>query len=260
MDLELSGKAFLVTGGSRGLGYATAAALVEAGAKVLLVARDEAVLRQAANSLGGAETAVGLVGDIAEASTSERAVAATVARFGRLDGCLLSTGGPTPGGVMTTPAGEWASAFERLVLGSLRMARAVASATFASEGISGTGGSILFVLSTSVKSPIPGLAISNALRPGLAMIVKDLADELGPRGLRVNGLAPGRFATDRVLQLDSQAGNPESVRLRNESQIPLRRYGEPEEFGRMATILLSPVSSYITGTVVYIDGGNLRCI
>jgi 3-oxoacyl-[acyl-carrier protein] reductase len=111
-----------------------------------------------------------------------------------------------------------------------------------------------------VKSPISGLAISNGLRPGLAMIAKTLADELGPNGTRVNGLMPGRISTDRLKELDAKGGDPEAARRASEKTIPLRRYGTPEEFGRVAAFVLSPAASYLTGTIIPIDGGALRTI
>jgi 3-oxoacyl-[acyl-carrier protein] reductase len=116
------------------------------------------------------------------------------------------------------------------------------------------------VLSTSARSPIPGLVLSNGLRPGLAMMVKDLADELGPQGVRVTGVLPGRLATDNVFAQDARQGEPMAVRRRREASIPLRRYGEPEEFGRLAAFLLSPAASYITGSLVTVDGGLLRSL
>jgi 3-oxoacyl-[acyl-carrier protein] reductase len=111
-----------------------------------------------------------------------------------------------------------------------------------------------------VKSPINGLAISNGLRPGLAMIAKTLADELGPNGIRVNGLMPGRISTDRLKELDGKSGDPEAVRRASEKTIPLRRYGTPDEFGRVAAFVLSPAASYLTGAIIPIDGGALRTI
>ena len=116
------------------------------------------------------------------------------------------------------------------------------------------------MLSTSVKAPIPGLAASNGLRPGLAMLVKQLADELGPNGTRVVGLLPGRVATERVQHLDSLADDPEAARTRAEAAIPLRRSGRPEEFGRVAAFVLSPAASYLTGSMVAVDGGALRSL
>jgi 3-oxoacyl-[acyl-carrier protein] reductase len=114
------------------------------------------------------------------------------------------------------------------------------------------------VLSSSVRAPLPGLGISNGLRPGLAMVAKELADELGPRGVRVNGLLPARIETDRVRRLDEGAADPAAARAAAESAIPLRRYGQPEEFGRVAAFVLSPAASYVSGVMLPVDGGMLR--
>ena len=119
-------------------------------------------------------------------------------------------------------------------------------------------GSIGFVLSLSVKSPWPGTSVSNGLRPGLAMAAKMLADELGPRGIRVNGFIVGEVATDRLTQLEQAAEDPQHERARQAAEIPLRRYGTPEEFARAAAFILSPAASYITGSMITIDGGVLR--
>ncbi len=122
----------------------------------------------------------------------------------------------------------------------------------------GTGGSIAFVLAASVRAPLPGLAISNGLFPGLAGVVKTLADEHGPAGIRVNGLLPVRIATDRVRQLDALLGDPDEVRARVSQTIPLRRYGETAEFGQAAAFVLSPAASYITGVMIPVNGGAIR--
>jgi 3-oxoacyl-[acyl-carrier protein] reductase len=259
MDLGLRDRCFVVTGASRGLGLASATALVAEGARVVLVARDSAVLDVAVETLGS-HNAVGIPADLAAQTTSEMAVAAALARFGRLDGALISAGSPKPGTPMDTSESAWREGFETVFLGGLRMARATASATTAEHQPSGSGCSIAFVLSSSARSPIPGLAVSNGLRPGLGMLVKDLADELGPRGMRVNGILPGRIATDNTFAQDARQGNPHTVRKRREATIPLRRYGDPEEFGRLAAFLLSPAASYITGTLLAIDGGALRAL
>jgi len=161
---------------------------------------------------------------------------------------------------MSASESAWRDAFDTIFLGGLRMARATASATTSAQDPFGAGCSIAFVLSTSARSPIPGLVLSNGLRPGLAMMVKDLADELGPQGIRVNGILPGRIATDNVFAQDARQGNPESVRRRREATIPLRRYGQPQEFGALAAFLLSPAASYVSGSLLTIDGGALRSL
>jgi 3-oxoacyl-[acyl-carrier protein] reductase len=261
MDLGLKDRVFVVTGGSRGLGFATAQALVAEGAHVIIAARDQQGLDEAVAKLGGGGSAVGLPADLGDPSTAERIVAAAVARYGRLDGALLSVGGPSGGSPMTTDDETWRAAFETVFLGALRVARATANAMSGDPSdLPGLGGSILFVLSTSAREVFPGLTTSNGLRPGLAMLVKDLADELGARGIRVNGLLPGRIATDRIFAIDARYGAPDMVRRRNEAAIPLGRYGEPEEFGAMATFLLSPKASYISGSLLTVDGGASRSI
>jgi len=259
MDLGLSDRVFVVTGGSRGLGLASAEALVAEGARVVVVARDQRGLDEAVARLGGGEHAVGLSADLGQTPTAERVIAAAVARYGRLDGALISVGGPAAGTAMTTDDDTWRVAFETVFLGSLRVARAAANAMSGDPAdTAGSGGSILFVLSSSAREVVPGLTTSNGLRPGLAMMVKDLADELGARGVRVNGLLPGRLATDRVFALDARYGAPDMVRRRNEASIPLGRYGEPDEFGRVAAFLLSPASSYLDGVLLPVDGGSSR--
>ncbi|HVQ87249.1 MAG TPA: SDR family oxidoreductase [Actinomycetes bacterium] len=254
MDLGLADRVFVVTGGSRGLGRATAEVLVAEGARVVLAARDAGPLSEAAAALGGADRALGVPTDLAQAGAEERLVAAAVARFGRLDGALISTGGPPAGSVMETSDGAWHAAFETVFLGPVRVAKAVANA------ISDDGGAITFVLSSSAREPISGLSLSNGLRPGLAGVVKDLSDELASAGIRVNGLLPGRITTDRTLELDAKAGRGDSARRRNESSIPMGRYGDPIEFGTIAAFTLSAAASYVTGALIPIDGGARRSL
>jgi 3-oxoacyl-[acyl-carrier protein] reductase len=252
MDLGLRDRVYVVTGGSRGLGLATARELVADGARVVLAARDAAGVAAAAAGLG-AGNATGLAADLADPKVPGRLLAAARDTFGRLDGALISVGGPPGGTVMDTSDDAWRTAFESVFLGAVRLARMLG-------GELGEGGSIAFVLSSSVRSPIDSLAISNGLRPGLAGVAKSLADELGPRGIRVNGLLPGRIATDRVRELDSRRGDPGEVRAELSMSIPLRRYGTAGEFGRVAAFVLSPAASYLTGVMIPVEGGALRAL
>ncbi|WP_406475051.1 SDR family oxidoreductase [Streptomyces platensis] len=246
MDLGLTDRTYLVTGATRGLGFATARELVADGAQVVLTGRTEESAAAAAASLG--ERALGIAADNADPETPGRLLAAARERFGRLDGVLISVGGPAPGTTADNTDAQWQSAFESVFLGAVRLARAAAAEL-------PEGGVIGFVLSGSVYEPIGGLTISNGLRPGLAGFAKSLANELGPRGIRVLGVLPGRIATDRMTQLDARSGDPEGSRARNCAAIPLGRYGRPEEFGKAAAFLLSPAASYLNGVMVPVDGG-----
>ena len=266
MDLGLRGRVYLVTGGSRGLGFAAAQALTGEGARVVLSAPHEATATAAAARLtqnGEADAVTWVAADNADPATPGLLIAAARERFGRLDGALISVGGSPPGTVVTTTEDAWRSAFESVFLGAVRLARALAvdlDGHAAPGSLAGTGGSVVFVLAASVRVPLAELAISNGLFPGLAGVVKTLADELGPAGIRMNGILPVRIATDRVRELDALSGDPDEVRARLSERIPLRRYGEPEEFGRAAAFLLSPAASYITGAMIPVDGGAIRSI
>jgi 3-oxoacyl-[acyl-carrier protein] reductase len=246
MDLGLKDRVYVVTGATRGLGNAAARELVADGAKVIVTGRDAKSAADAASALG--ENAVGVAADNGAAGTPARLIAAARDRFGGFDGILISVGGPPPGFVADNTDEQWTAAFESVFLGAVRLARAAAAEL-------GEGGVVGFVLSGSVYEPIPGLTISNGLRPGLAGFAKSLADEVGPRGIRVVGLLPSRIDTDRVRELDGLSADPEATRAANESRIPLRRYGTQEEFGRTAAFLLSPAASYLTGIMVPVDGG-----
>lgn len=249
MNQAHAGRCYIVTGGSRGLGYATAEVLVSEGARVLLVARDAARLESSVTALG--PSAIGIPGDLADPQLAGTIIAKALSEFGRLDGAFVSVGGPPPGNVLSTSDDAWRLAFESIFVGALRLIREVCGSLEA-------GGAIGLVLSSSAKEVLPGLTISNGLRPGLAMLVKDLADEVGPRGIRVIGLLPGRIATDRIAEIDAAAG-PES-KARTQDRIPLRRYGSPAEFGAVAAFMLSERASYITGCLIPVDGGLLRTL
>ncbi|WP_371552323.1 SDR family oxidoreductase [Streptomyces sp. NBC_00554] len=249
MDLELKDRVYVVTGGTRGLGYAVARELVADGAKVVVTGRDEKRAAEAAAELG--PNAAGVALDNSDPQAPQQLIAAARELFGGFDGILVSVGGPPAGNVADNTDEQWQAAFESVFLGAVRLGRAAAAEL-------GDGGSIGFVLSITAHEPAPGMVISNGLRPGLAGFAKSLADELGPRGIRVFGLLPGRIGTDRMRELDGLAPDPDSQRAANESAIPLRRYGVPEEFGRAGAFMLSPAASYVTGVMLSVDGGARR--
>ncbi|MFC6021060.1 SDR family oxidoreductase [Plantactinospora solaniradicis] len=251
MDLGLADRVYVLTGASKGLGFATARSLVADGARVVISARNANQVAEAARQLGDEERAVGLCADLTDPDTAARLVDTAMARFGRLDGALVSVGGPPRGSAAQVTDEQWRNSFETIFLGTLRTARTVAAAL-------SDGGAIGLVLSNSARAPIPGLGISNGLRPGLAGAAKDMADEYGPRGVRVVSLLPGRILTDRNRELFAATGDPDRARADAEAEIPLRRIGDPAEFGRVAAFVLSPAASYLTGVSIPIDGGALR--
>jgi 3-oxoacyl-[acyl-carrier protein] reductase len=194
-----------------------------------------------------------VLADLADPGAPQRLVDEALRRHGRLDGALISVGGPPPGRLLDVSDEDWTRAFESVFLGAVRTARTVASSL-------DDGGSLALVLSRSVKEPLDNLVVSNGLRPGLAMVVKSLADEVGPRGIRANGLMPGLIDTERVRELHGASADPAAARRTAEAGVPLRRLGRAEEFGRAAAFLLSPAASYISGTMVAVDGGAQRSL
>jgi len=251
MDLGLSGRIYVVTGGTSGLGRAVATELVGEGAKVVVASRDPDRVRAAVDGLG--PSAHGVVADLTDPASPASLVAAANERFGNLDGLFVSHGGPPASGALDLDDDRLAAAVAGSVMGPIRVVRDVAA-------VLGPGASIVVLTSTSSVQPIDGLVSSNVARPAVWGYVKSLARELGPRGIRVNALLPGRFATDRVAQLDAANAQrdgitPQEARDRSVAAIPLRRLGDPAELGRVAAFLLSPAASYVTGAAWTVDGG-----
>jgi 3-oxoacyl-[acyl-carrier protein] reductase len=256
VELGLKQKVFVVGGGSKGLGRGVAQALVDEGARVLLMSRDESSLERAQTELG--EAARTVAADMAYPGTAEQVASALDAEFGgRLDGVLVNAGGPPAGKALELSDEQWLGAYELLLGGPLRLLRVLVPKMT-------EGGAILFITSTSVRQPIPNLDTSNVLRPGVAALAKTLAHQLAP-AIRVNSLAPGRFDTDRIRQLDAiRAQNlgitPEEIAAQSSQTIPFGRYGEPIEFGRFAAFLLSPAASYVSGLAAHADGALVAAL
>lgn len=256
MDLGLAGARALVGGGSGGLGGAIADALVAEGARVALAARPSARLDAAVTRLG--ETAVAAPADLATPDGPATAVRAAADAFGGLDLLLVNSGGPPPGTFEELDEAAWQRAIDGTLWSALRLVRAALPHLRSSDRPA-----ILVILSSSVREPIAGLTTSNLIRPGLAGLVKSLVPEIVP--VRINGLAPGRIATDRIAQIDSaraaSTGEPlEQVRAATVARIPMGRYGDPAELGRVGAFLLSPAAGYVTGAIVPVDGGMVRAL
>ena len=242
---KLAGKTFIVTGDTDGLGLATTKVLAAEGANVLVTGRtEEKFLRARAELDAQADRLAFLPGDNADVGMPGRLHAAVAERWGRLDGLLVSVGGPPPGKALTTDDAMWRQAFESIFLGTVRLVRDLSA-------VMSDGGAIVLVLAVSAKEAAPNVPISSGLRPGLALLAKNFADELGPRNIRVNTLLPNLFATGRVRQLLGDAEPPTA-------NLALKRIGDPAEFGRMAAVLLSSAASYVTGAAINVDGGQLK--
>jgi len=260
--LGLSRARALVTAATSGLGFATASALAAEGASVAICSRDGERARQAAERIATATgaTVYGFAADVAAAGDLERLFAQATAALGGLDVLVNNAGGPPPGGFDTLTDEHWKQGYELTLMSVVRATR-LALPHFERAG----GGSVLTILSSSVKQPIPNLLISNVYRPGLAGLIKSLAIDLAPKGVRVNGLAPGRIETERIRELDAalakrQGKTPEEVMQASRAAIPMGRLGKPEEFGRVAAFLSSPAASYVTGHVMLVDGGSVRAL
>lgn len=257
MDLGLKQRRAVVTGASRGIGRAIASALAAEGAAVVAAARDAERLKDLAGSVAaGTGTITAHVADMSKAD----AIQSLAGELERADILVFNTGGPPFGTAAETTDASWTAQFEAMFLSAIRLTR------LALPGMrTRRFGRIMLVVSSGVIQPIPNLALSNALRSALVGWAKTLATEVAADGVTVNCLAPGRIATDRVVEFDQARSRRESITVEQAQKlsmatIPAGRYGEADEFAAMAAFLASPRASYMTGGIIRIDGGMIRSV
>lgn len=255
MDLGLRGRRALVTAASRGLGRGCAHALAEEGARVFIVSRDGDALGRTAGEIGAAGH---LAADVSEPDAPERVVEAAVRELGGLDILVINAGGPPPGTFESTPLEAWESAFNLTLMSAVRLARAAVPHLKASDQ-----GRVVAVTSGSVREPIPNLLLSNAFRSAVVATLKTLSGELAPHGVTVNNIAPGRFQTDRIAQIDGEVARREGIPVdevtaRSVRAIPMGRMGTTAEFGALCAFLCSRHGGFLTGQTIIVDGGAAR--
>ena len=264
MDLGISGKRALVLGGNRGIGQGIARALLREGVQVAITGRDTARLDAAADELR-AEAAAGASVthfslDLADTPALGPFAARVTQDFGAIDILVNNTGGPGYGGATGRAADEWDSAFREMVLSVISLTDALL------PGMRSRGwGRVMTVVSSGVVQPIPILGISNTLRNALVAWSKTLSMEVAREGVTVNVLVPGRIDTERVRLTDAAVAAkdgiaPDEARRRSTATIPMGRYGSSDEFGALAAFVASQPASYITGSLLRCDGGNIRSV
>src|SRR5688500_18846037 len=250
----------MVAGASKGLGYATAKALAAEGAIVGIASRDKAAIEKAAADIaretGG--TVIASAVDVRDAAAITAWAASLESAHGGIDLLYANAGGPPAGLALEFTDAQWQEAFELLLLSTIRMCRAVVP-SMRRRG----GGAIVVATSSSVKEPLPNLALSNVMRGGVSSLSKTLSLELAKDRIRVNQLMPGRIDTDRLRYLDEMNAKkggitPEEQKAKAIAAIPEGRYGNADEFGRAAAFLLSDAASYITGATLQVDGGLIK--
>jgi 3-oxoacyl-[acyl-carrier protein] reductase len=260
MNLGLKDKRALVTGSSRGLGYATALALAKEGCKVAINGRDGAKIQAVAEKMGketGAQV-IGLAGDVSLPDVPEKLVAQVVEAFGGLDILITNAGGPPPGSIDSLDEAAWQKGVDLGLMLHVRLVKAALPHLRKSASPSA-----LTVTSMSVKQPIANLLLSNSVRMATIGLTKSLALELGAEGIRFNSILPGWTETERVTELMTARANTNKSTVEEEikkqsAQSPLGRLGQPEEFANAAAFLVSPAASYITGVMLNVDGGMYK--
>jgi 3-oxoacyl-[acyl-carrier protein] reductase len=256
MDLGLKGKAAVVTAASKGMGKACALGLAGEGARVLMCARTERDVAQAAEEVRGKTGAevVAMAADVTRAADVKALVARAREAFGGVDILVANCGGPPRGGLEQMTDEQWYGAFEVSLLSVVRLIREALPSMRERKW-----GRVLTIQSVSVKQPVDGLLLSNAVRPGVLGLVKTLAPELGKDNITINIVCPGRIMTDRFLGGARQSGMPVDDYVRKSAtDVPLGRIGTPEEFANVLVFLASERASYVTGVALQVDGGVVR--
>ncbi|MBX5436770.1 MAG: SDR family oxidoreductase [Alicyclobacillaceae bacterium] len=263
MDLGLEGKTVLVMAASRGLGFAIAQAFAREGARVVICGRREEALSLARDRIVR-EThnpdVSHVVADVTRAADIEKLFQTAESQFGGVDVLVNNVGGPPLGAFSEVGDDDWQQAFESVLLSAIRSIRLALPHMRQQQW-----GRIVNVASSSVRQPVDRLILSNTMRAALAGLAKSLATELGPDNILVNTLGPGRIATERVQEIDRAAADRsgisvDAVRRAVEGQIPLGRYGQPDEFAAMAVFLGSAANGYVTGQTILVDGGMVKCL
>jgi 3-oxoacyl-[acyl-carrier protein] reductase len=246
MELGLRGRTAIVCGASAGIGLGCAEALAAEGANVVMFARRADVLEREAGRLG----ALAVAGDVSKPEDLERLVATTVERFGGVDVLVLNSGGPPRTKALVVTDEQVEAAVELLLLSAIRLVR------LCRPHLERSGhGRVVAITSSAVKEPIDNLALSSAVRPGLVGWLKVASRELGPAGVTVNAVAPGRIDTERIREV-----YPDGPTDADLASIPLRRLGSAREVGDVVCFLASDRGAYVTGTTVGVDGGLLRSL
>jgi 3-oxoacyl-[acyl-carrier protein] reductase len=259
METGLRGQVALVTAASRGLGLASARALAQEGADVVICARSADIVATAAQI--ARETGVrtlGVQADVTVQADIDRLIAATVAEFGRIDILILNAGGPPSGSFLDLTPDDWEAATRLTLMSAVRLCYGVIPLMLTQQG-----GSIVAIESVSVKHPIDNLILSNAIRLAVIGLLKSLANEFGGRGIRVNSVNPTFTLTDRTGQLLAARAARDGNSVEEQSAdivrtIPLGRMGTPEEFGRVVAWIASPAAAFIHGHALMFDGGATR--
>lgn len=261
LDSGLKNQRVLVTAASQGIGFGVAKALLEEGARVAINSSNEERLSRAKDKLSGLGEVRAVPADISERTGIEHVVSESARMLGGIDLLAYSTGSPARGLFMEKGYDEWEGAAKLLTVGPAYLARKVADVMIANK----TRGRMVFSSSYAIREPIPNIALSNVCRIAILGIVRTLARELGPKGIRVNGIMPGRIMTSRIEDMAMQVSKSKGISMTEalkdlETDIPLRRIGSAEEMANAFIFLGSDLSSYVTGAMLPVDGGLLRSI